>query len=281
MIDLEFVALVPVYSEAYPFSSPNTFSDENRLVLEIHSAYLFRQRDNAGTQYRYLTMSHIAEIHVPADEFALNDTFSQVPDVRFDVERAVAHGKSRVLPFVWATAGDPHTIDAALTADHSVDNVETLYEHENDRLYRMEWVTRVCVLIYILTEGNATILSLSGFDNEWECRILFPDRDALSATYAFCRDRGLSFDLREIYELSETAQRGHFGLTEVQQEALIKAVEYGYFDIPRSATMDELAATLNISRQAVSERLRRGHRRLIESALILGQADADPGLLPK
>jgi predicted DNA binding protein len=225
-------------------------------------------------------MANIAEIYIPADEFALKDTLSQVPEARFDIERAVAHGNDRVLPFVWATADDSDTMDAALTADPSVENIETLYEHEEDRLYRMEWTTRVRVLIYILTEGNATVLNLSGFDYQWEFRVLFPNRDALSATYAFCRDRGLSFDLRGIYELSEAAQRGHFGLTDMQQEALIEAVKHGYFDIPRSATMDELAEILDISRQAVSERLRRGHRRLIESALILGQADIDPSLLP-
>lgn len=143
----------------------------------------------------------------------------------------------------------------------------------------MEWVTRTRVVTHLLTESDATILNLSGVNNEWVFHILFPDRDTLSATHAFCGNRGLTFDFHGIYELSETAQRGHYGLTEIQQEALIRAVERGYFDIPQSVTLDEVAEMLDISRQAVSERLRRGHRRLIESALILGQADADPNLL--
>jgi predicted DNA binding protein len=107
-------------------------------------------------------------------------------------------------------------------------------------------------------------------------RVLFPDRDALSATYEFCRDRNLTFDLRQVYELSNASQRGHFGLTDEQHDALVAGLKSGYFDVPRRATMDDLAADLGVSRQAVSERLRRGHHRLIESALVIGRADTDP-----
>jgi predicted DNA binding protein len=43
------------------------------------------------------------------------------------------------------------------------------------------------------------------------------------------------------------------------------AYERGFFDIPRRATAADLAAELDVSRQAVSERLRRGYAALVET----------------
>ncbi|MFC7027483.1 helix-turn-helix domain-containing protein [Halomicroarcula sp. GCM10025710] len=41
----------------------------------------------------------------------------------------------------------------------------------------------------------------------------------------------------------------------------------GFFDEPRTATLEDVAAELGISRQAVANRLRRGHRALIREML--------------
>ncbi len=48
-----------------------------------------------------------------------------------------------------------------------------------------------------------------------------------------------------------------FGLTPVQRETLLLAVDRGYYAIPRECTTLELAEELDISDQAVTERLRR------------------------
>ena len=236
-----------------------------------------------NTQARYTyggrpgtRVSNIAEVRIPAEEFALYETSERVPDAEFEVERVAAHESDRVLPFVWATAEDPDAVEVALDADSTSSTLESLIEQDDARLFRMEWVTHTRVLVYVLTEGNATVLSLSGVDGAWHFRVLFPDRDALSTTYAFCRDRNLTFDLRNVYELSNSSRRGHFGLTDEQHEALAAGIENGYFDVPRRATMDDLAAELGVSRQAVSEHLRQGHHRLIESALVIGRTDTDP-----
>lgn len=164
----------------------------------------------------------------------------------------------------------------ALDADSSVDEVELLIEQDDTGLFRRGWVAHTRILVYVLTEGDATVLSLSGFGGRGAFQVLFSNRDALSATYTFCRDRNLTFDLRQVYELSNASRRGHFGLTDEQHDALVAGLECGYFDVPRRASMDDIVAELGISRQAVSGRLRGGHHRLIESALVIGRADADP-----
>lgn len=56
-------------------------------------------------------------------------------------------------------------------------------------------------------------------------------------------------------------------LTEKQREALKLALEWGYYDRPREAELDDLAASLDISKSAVSQRLRGAEIKLIKNAL--------------
>ena len=140
----------------------------------------------------------------------------------------------------------------------------------------MSWISSTQVLQNVLSEINTSVLDLTGVSQVWKSHILFPDRDALSAVYSLCRGQDLRFDVVGLYEQTEATHRGHYGLTEIQKQTLIEAAEIGYFDIPRSVTMGELAENLGVTRQAVSERLRRGHVQLIETALVLGHTDCDP-----
>jgi predicted DNA binding protein len=61
---------------------------------------------------------------------------------------------------------------------------------------------------------------------------------------------------------------GEFGLTSSQREALALAFESGYYDIPADVTLDSLSEMLGITSQALSERLNRGTKKLIEATLI-------------
>ena len=62
-----------------------------------------------------------------------------------------------MLPFVWATAENPDAIEVALDADSTSSTLESLIEQDDVRLFRMGWVTHTRVLVYVLTEGNATV----------------------------------------------------------------------------------------------------------------------------
>ena len=217
-------------------------------------------------------MSTIAEVSLPGAEFALHETLETHPDVEFEIERMVAHETDRVMPFVWATSEtvDRETLDDAMADDPSVDNVTELAAYDDEWFYQMEWVSDIRVVIHVLLEQEATILNASGRNDEWEFRILFPDRDSLSATYDYCTEEELTLTIHRIHEL-DGEHRDEYGLTETQHETLIAAVEAGYFDIPQQSTLDELADDLGITHQALSERLHRGHKTLIENALIVGR----------
>ncbi|WP_263654245.1 helix-turn-helix domain-containing protein [Halomicrobium urmianum] len=46
------------------------------------------------------------------------------------------------------------------------------------------------------------------------------------------------------------------------------AYHAGYFEVPRATTLADVADDLDISRNAASARLRRGHRNLLASTLV-------------
>lgn len=53
-------------------------------------------------------------------------------------------------------------------------------------------------------------------------------------------------------------------LTEKQRQALDTAVSRGYFESPRQATLEELAADFNISKQAFAQRLSAAERKVMQ-----------------
>lgn len=217
-------------------------------------------------------MSTIAEFSIPAKDFALEETLDRVPDAEFEIERVAAHSEGRLTPFVWVYADDFDAFEAALADDPTVEDADCLSAFDDERFYRMDWVDSIHLLVHALLDAESTILSASGTDECWRLRILFPDREALSSTHDHCRSADIDFDIESIYEL-EGDRRGQFGLTQDQYDTLLAGIERGYYDVPREATLGEFAAALDISHQALSERLRRGHKNLIESTLVAGRAE--------
>ncbi|WP_336363676.1 helix-turn-helix domain-containing protein [Halalkalicoccus salilacus] len=217
-------------------------------------------------------MATIGEIYLPADEFALYHTLEALDTVQFEVERMVAHEQGHLMPYVWASGVDREELEDALEEDSSVAECELLAEPEEDYLYRMDWVESIETLVHILTEEEGTILVAESTERGWFLRILFPDRESLSTTYDFCRENGLSIDVQRIYNIDDGRQ-GRFGLSADQEDTIAAAYEHGYYSVPRGTSLTELAEELGVSHQALSERLRRGHQRLVENTVVIGRDD--------
>lgn len=215
-------------------------------------------------------MGTIAELSIPTAEFSLRDTLATVPDAEIEVERVAAHSEGRLMPFVWVRTAEFDRFEAALEEDPTVGEFECLSTLDTERLYRMDWLDATHLLVHAVLDADSTILSATGSDDRWRLRILFPDREALSAMHDHCQSAGLDFEITSIYEL-EGERRGQYGLTAEQYRTLIEGAERGYYNVPRDLTLGEFADSLDVSHQALSERLRRGHRNLIESALVAGR----------
>ena len=212
-------------------------------------------------------MTTITRATIPADQFALHDTLKSVSGAEFDIVRLVADRQDRVMPFLWATADDPDELTEALKADPSTENVEVLADIDGEYLFRLEWTTHIRVILHVIVEEEGTILEGTGKDGQWRFRILFPAHDSVSSTYEFCEEYGVDMDLEQISQLTDSFRRGQFGLTESQYETIAQAYDGGYYSVPRRMNLEELADELDVSHQALSERLRRGHETLIENAL--------------
>lgn len=219
-------------------------------------------------------MGTIAEFDIPADEFALGPTFRELEGLEVEIERLVAHDHDRLMPFAWLTADDPDALDDALASDETVESAELVSEIDDEQLYRMEWIDSIEMAVHILLDEEGTILHAMGQSDGWHIRVLFPDRNSLSRTYDFAQENDLRLDVVRIYELDSDRQ-GRFGLSDEQQDTLATATKLGYFDVPRGITQADLADKLDISHQALSERLRRAQKTLNENTIIIGDAEGD------
>lgn len=223
-------------------------------------------------------MSTIVDATAPATEFALPDVTAARPDTTISVVRLVTHGIDGVMPFVQATCEDPTEFRDLLGADPTTRCVDLVETGEHDALFRVRWEPWVDAEVSLLASEGATLLDATVREGTWQFRVLFPDHDDAAETRAFCADSATVLEANRIDCLSAAPDRGWVGLTERQHETLARAYESGYYDVPRTVTQTELAAQFGISHQALSERLRRAHARVVAS--LYGsrrRADRDTG----
>lgn len=220
-------------------------------------------------------MSVIAEFAVPADEFALSSTLEAAPEMIVDIERVVAHSDDSIMPFFWVRGGDYETFEDEVEGDPSVRHVKLLDEYDDGNLYRAEWTQKIESIVYAYLDLGATIIEATGRAEEWKLQMRFEDEGALTDFRDYCSENDVPYDLKRLYHPSEPTPGGQYDLTPKQHDALRKALEEGYFDVPRSVTMDEMADDIGISQQSLSKRLRRAHRNLIASTLTISHPEDD------
>ncbi|MBX0297953.1 helix-turn-helix domain-containing protein [Haloarcula nitratireducens] len=219
-------------------------------------------------------MTTLVSATVPACEIALADVFASLSDVDIEAERIVEGGDDIVMPLLWIRNADRDEFEAACAGDPTVDEIELLADFETELLYRMQWIDQVGLLLQMLTNANASILEAVGKNGTWHLRILYPSREQLAETKTFCSEHELSLTINAIREM-DGEPSGRYGLTTGQYQALVTAVNAGYFAVPSDITLNELADEMNISHQALSERLRRGIHALIEDTLLLDFAESN------
>jgi predicted DNA binding protein len=98
-------------------------------------------------------------------------------------------------------------------------------------------------------------------------KMLFPDRSSFSNFRQTCEEAGVNATIESIHSGSVEQSSADADLTSAQREILTRAVEVGYFDIPRQTTLRGLGEEVGVSGQAASERLRRGMDTLVRETL--------------
>lgn len=213
-------------------------------------------------------MSTVVDARLPAEEFALVHSLRENPESRFEICRVVANTTDTVMPFVWGSGADIDSLRESLRADPTTQDVQLVSEGEGEYLFKMEWMARVALLFDVfLVEEEATLLDAHCSGEEWRFRLVLPDDQCVRSVCDECEDLGLSLDVERAFPLSQSFTHDQFQLTEKQYEAVMAAYEEGYYDVPREINLKELARRLDLSHQALSERLRRGHEALIANGL--------------
>ena len=208
-------------------------------------------------------MSLVAEFRLRSPELILREALATVPEMELELIREVGTDPERPYLFIWASGGDFDAFETAMAADETVRDIERYSELEDAVLYRMRATDAVGVVIYpVWVEVGAELLESCYADGWWTVQMRFPDREALSTIESWCVDVDIEFDLQRVYT-DDPGNAEPSDLTPPQREVLAVAYEKGYFQVPRDVSVEDIADELGISGQAVSERLRRGHHKLV------------------
>jgi predicted DNA binding protein len=214
-----------------------------------------------------IRMATVVDMTIPTDQFALSETFDVVPDVTFETVRVAAHSPQSVMPFIRASSSEINELNGPLNHDTTTRRVVRLSRDDECMLYRITWGSKVRTAIEKFVQADGSLLGAYGGADRWKLRLLFPDQASVSETYNNWRDHSIDPSIQRVSGVSDVADSNGINLSSCQHETLIEAFETDYYDIPRGITLDGLADKLDVSHQALSERLRRGHRNLIATTL--------------
>lgn len=223
----------------------------------------------------YVTV--LGEFIVPDEAFPLAETREVLPTSSISVVR-VTISPELLSPYLWVSAVDFEEFETVAGADRSVEDVQLLDEFDDVALYRVAWDDSIEGLARAFADADRSILTTYTTESGWYLRVQFPDRDALGAFREDLDDEGIPFRVLTLVTTEQAPTGLPYGLTEKQTEALLVAWERGYFEVPRATTLDDVAAAIGISQQALSDRLRRGYDALLRNTLGAPIHNATPGV---
>lgn len=210
-------------------------------------------------------MSLIAEFSQRAQ--VLRETTERVPEMSFELEDNHVRDDGRAKFLLWAESDAASRFDD-FEAELDRDDTVRTYDHLTTlgaRRYYGVVLTRAAtrsLTFGLAAAADVVYLDVRTTRDRVDITARVPDREALKRYRRGCAERGVEFRLKRLYaEGGGAATR--YGLTGRQATALRTAHEAGHYDTPRRATLDDLATELDVSRQAVSTLLRRGHRQLV------------------
>lgn len=212
----------------------------------------------------------VVEFTVPTDEFLLASTLETVPDAIVEFEQFVPTN-SDPLPYLWATDCDRAAFEEVVAADPTVERVRRVAGFDSGALYELDWagLDDGDGIYSWLRANRATVLQSESLDGEWLFKLRLPSRAELGDLRTHCQENDISFRLVRLFSMTEP-KMGQFNVSEKQLEVLVTALEMGYFEIPRDATLTEVADEIGISPNSASERLRRAQTNLLNNTVTIG-----------
>lgn len=191
-------------------------------------------------------MSVIAELTIPGDDFGLGRTLEVDSGILIELESMVPMGENAI-PFFWVYNSQRDTFTALLDDQEFIDDIREIDALDGKTLYALEWKAETDKLFKGIQQQDAQVLSATGTPHRWEFELRFPTHEALSEFQRYCVHEDIALNVARIYNPTRPDGGPWFGLTPVQRETLLLAIDRGYYAIPRQCTTLELADELGVS----------------------------------
>lgn len=219
-------------------------------------------------------MGLVAEFDIDCQALPLVGVAAAEPEATLVLDMQFNHG-TRPLFLVTVQDGSQTAIENAFTEAYDVGEWTLIGQAGETRRYQVLPALSLeeqlgdhlddLAGLEALATADAIIERIDVVPDGWRQTGWFADRDAFSKFSSFWQ-RNARFQLHRLTQDGDSEPPGD-GLTDRQHEALRIAYERGYFDIPRQASLEDVAAELDISPSSVSERLRRAQTQLIEETV--------------
>jgi hypothetical protein len=220
-------------------------------------------------------MSVIANLRVPASAFELGRILDMESGTSVELENLVPLGENAV-PFFTVHDASKDSFEQNVRDHPSVETITAVTSHGDETLYALDWAVSRDLFFQGMLETDANLLSARGTPDTWTFELRFPTHDALSAFQEYCSNAHIPLDVGRIYNPTRPGTGPWYNLTTAQRDTLVRAVQGGYYSIPRGMSTKELATEFDISDQAVTERLRRAIVTLVEGTLIAAMEEDTP-----
>ncbi|MFC6987997.1 helix-turn-helix domain-containing protein [Haloplanus sp. GCM10025708] len=121
-----------------------------------------------------------------------------------------------------------------------------------------------------LRDAEGALLRAVASNEMWtvECRL--PTEAAVTRFESSCSDEEVDLSVTRIGRRGIGLQES--SVTEEQRAALSRALDEGYFEVPRRTTLVELADEFGVSDSAMSQRLRRGVRSVLREGDVVDES---------
>lgn len=219
-------------------------------------------------------MGLVAEFDIECEALPLAGVAATVPDATLVLDMQFNHG-NRPLFLVTVQSNSPGAVESAFTDAYDVGEWTLIGRAGDTRRYQIRPALSLeeqlgahlgdLEGLEALATADAIIVRIAVLPDGWRQTGWFADRDVFSEFSSFWQ-RTAGFQLHRLTRSGESEPPGD-GLTDRQHEALRTAYERGYFDIPRQASLEDVAGELGITPSSLSERLRRAQTQLIEETV--------------
>ncbi len=212
-----------------------------------------------------------AQVYVKHPHLALAQTIRTLPDAEIGVVSDAGTDPQNDANFFWIEASDFEAVETALADDSTVAEFTPIITDDVRQTYRITYTPDTKLISPRVIEVGGIVVESRSYLSGWMLGLSLQNNEALYELNEYAKTEDIYFDVVELQHGHAVREVPDFGLTEAQRETLIAAYLHGHYDDPREALLEDLAELLDISRTAVSGRLRRGSANLIEAVI----ADAE------